>query len=148
MAQLKIGALAKRTGTNAPTIRYYEDIGLLPHAYRRSGGQRIYGEEDVTRLTFIRRCRDFGLSIEQVRSLLALAEDQQRSCFDARDIARDHLSLVRSRLRELRALERSLTAFVADCDNLCEGGVGRDCAMLQSLGRPRAGVLTKPGLVT
>jgi DNA-binding transcriptional MerR regulator len=63
MAGLRIGALASRMGTNAPTIRYYEEIGLLPRAHRRSGGQRIYSEEDVTRLTFIRRCRGFGFSI-------------------------------------------------------------------------------------
>jgi DNA-binding transcriptional MerR regulator len=57
MAQLRIGTLTRRTGTNAPTIRYYEDIGLLPRPHRRLGGQRAYAEEDVTRLTFIRRCR-------------------------------------------------------------------------------------------
>jgi MerR family transcriptional regulator, copper efflux regulator len=137
MAQLKIGGLAKRTGTNAPTIRYYEDIGLLPRAYRRSGGQRTYGEDDVTRLTFIRRCRDFGLSIKQVRSLIVLAQDRERSCFDARDLARDHLAVVRSRLRELKALEHDLAGFVVDCDALCKGGSGHDCAVLQNLGEPR-----------
>jgi DNA-binding transcriptional MerR regulator len=135
MARLKIGGLAKLTGTNAPTIRYYEEIGLLPRAHRRPGGQRTYGDEDVTRLTFIRRCRDFGLPIEQVRSLLALAEDRERSCFEARDLARDHWSAVRSRLRELRALERSLARFVADCDLLCSGGAGSDCVILQDLGK-------------
>jgi DNA-binding transcriptional MerR regulator len=137
MAQLKIGALARKTGTNAPTIRYYEEIGLLPRAYRRSGGQRTYGEGDVTRLTFIRRCRDFGMPIERVRSLLSLAEDQKRSCFEARDMARDHLAVVRSRLRELKALERDLVRFVVDCESLCEGGAGSDCIVLQSLGKPR-----------
>ena len=135
MAQLKIGALARRTGTNGPMIRYYEDIGLLPRAL--SGGQRTYGEDDVTRLTFIRRCREFGLSINQVRSLIALAQDRERSCFDARDLARDHLAVVRSRLRDLKALERDLAGFLADCDALCKGGSGRDCAVLQSLGEPR-----------
>jgi DNA-binding transcriptional MerR regulator len=139
MAQLRIGALGRRTGTNAPTIRYYEDIGLLPRARRHSGGQRSYGEEDVTRLTFIRRCRDLGLSIEQVRSFLALAQDRERSCFDARDLARDHLAAVRLRLRELKTLERSIANFVADCDSLCAGGPGPDCAVLQDLGKaPRA----------
>lgn len=136
MTELKIGALGRRTGTNAPTIRYYEDIGLLPPAHRHSGGQRCYGEEDVRRLTFIRRCRDLGLSIEQVKSLLALAQDRERSCFEARDLARDHLAVVRSKLRELRALERTIASFVADCDSLCAGGPGRDCAMLQDLKKP------------
>jgi DNA-binding transcriptional MerR regulator len=137
VAQLKIGGLAKHTGTNAPTIRYYEEIGLLPRAYRRSGGHRTYGDEDVVRLTFIRRCRDFGLAIEQVKSLLSLAQDQERSCFEARDIARDHLATVRSRLRELKALERDLARFAAECDSLCEGGAGSDCVVLKNLGKPR-----------
>lgn len=137
MAQLKIGGLARETGTNAPTIRYYEEIGLLPRAHRRSGGQRSYGDEDIVRLTFIRRCRDFGLSIEQVKSLLSLAHDQERSCFEARDIARDHLAAVRSRVRELKALERDLARFAAECDSLCEGGAGSDCVVLQNLGKPR-----------
>ena len=136
MAQIRIGALARRTGTNAPTIRYYEEIGLLPRAHRHSGGQRIYGEEDVVRLTFIRRWRDFGLSIEQVSSLLALAQDRERSCFDARDLARDHLAEVRSKLRELKRLERSIAAFVADCESLCAGGAGADCMILHELGCP------------
>jgi len=140
MVQLRIGTLGRRTGTNAPTIRYYEEIGLLPPAQRHSGGQRWYGEEDVRRLMFIRRCRKFGLSIEQVRSLLALAQDGERSCFDARDLARDHLADVRSKLRELKALERSIAGFVADCDSRCAGGPGRDCAILQDLknASPRA----------
>lgn len=90
MAGLKIGALADRTGATAPTIRYYEEIGLLRRADRQSGGQRIYGEDDISRLTFIRRCRDFGLSIEQVRALVALAQDPERSCMEARDIAEGH----------------------------------------------------------
>ena len=84
MPQLRIGALAERAGTNAPTIRYYEEIGLLRPADRQAGGQRAYGEEYVRRLAFIRRCRDFGFSIEQVRSLVALVQDRERSCMDAR----------------------------------------------------------------
>jgi DNA-binding transcriptional MerR regulator len=64
---LKIGALAESTGTNAPTIRYYESIGLLPCPGRRGGGQRTYGDEVVKRLTFICRCRDFDFPIDKVR---------------------------------------------------------------------------------
>ena len=99
MPNLRIGALAERAGTNAPTIRYYEEIGLLRQADRQAGGQRAYGEEDVRRLMFIRRCRDFGFSIERVRSLVALVEDRERSCMDARDLAQEHLMAVRAKLR-------------------------------------------------
>src|ERR671919_2292431 len=112
MSGLKIGELARRTGTNAPTVRYYEQIGLLPTATRRDGGQRSYGEEDVKRLTFIRRCRDFGFSIEQVRSLVALVEDRERSCLEARDLAQEHLAAVRAKLNELKGLERSIVGFI------------------------------------
>jgi DNA-binding transcriptional MerR regulator len=135
MAKLKIGGLADRSGTNAPTIRYYEEIGLLRPADRQSGGQRTYGDADVKRLTFIRRCRDFGFSIEQVRSLVALVEDRDRSCMDARDLAQAHLTAVRARLTELKALERSIAGFVASCDASCAGGPGPDCVILEDLSR-------------
>ena len=135
---MKIGSLAERTGTNAPTIRYYEEIGLLPRPSRRDGGQRSYGEEDVRRLTFIRRCREFGFPIEQVRTLAALFQDQGRSCMEARDLAYEHLTAVRAKLKELRALERSIAAFVESCDSACAGGPGPDCVILDDLGAPEA----------
>jgi len=136
MADLKIGVLAKRTGTTVPTIRYYEEIRLLRQADRQTGGQRVYKAEDVKRLTFIRRCRDFGFSIEQVRSLIAIVQGKTRSCMDARDLTQQHLTAVREKLRELKALERSLVAFVAMCDSACDGGPGPDCAILDDLVRP------------
>ena len=85
---MRIGTLADRTGTNVPTIRYYESIGLLPQAARQEGRQRVYGERDVERLTFIRRCREFGFSVEQVRSLEALGRDRSRSCLELRELAK------------------------------------------------------------
>jgi MerR family transcriptional regulator, copper efflux regulator len=75
MDELKIGDLAERTGTSVPTIRYYEEIGLLPRALRQAGGQRVYSADDVERLTFIRRCRDFDFSIDEVRALVAIVHD-------------------------------------------------------------------------
>ena len=84
MPGYKIGELAERTRTNAPTIRYYEQIGLLPRPDRQEGNQRRYADADVRRLTFIRRCRDFGFSIDQVRALVTLVADRSRSCLEAR----------------------------------------------------------------
>jgi len=133
---IRIGELARRTRTNPPTIRYYEDIGLLPPAARRDGGQRSYGEEDRKRLTFIRQCREFGFPIEQVRSLVALTEDAARPCIDARTIAADHLAAVREKLADLKKLERSLADFVCRCDAACSGGAGPDCIILRDLGEP------------
>lgn len=137
MDGLKIGALAKRTGTNAPMIRYYEEIGLLRSADRQAGGQRVYGDADVKRLTFIRRCREFGFSIEQVRSLVELMQDPTQSCAHARDLAQEHLIAVRAKLAELKALERSIAAFVASCDASCAGGPGPECVILDDLSKTR-----------
>lgn len=133
MPHLKIGALAKQTSTSTPTVRYYEEIGLLPVAGRGAGGQRVYGDTDVQRLTFIRRCRDFGFSIEQVRTLVGLVQDPQSSCMHARDLAVEHLGALRAKLAELRALERSIAGFVARCDTSCAGGPGPDCVILGDL---------------
>lgn len=135
---LKIGDLAKRTGTNAPTIRYYEDIGLIPRARRRDGGQRSYGPADVRLLTFIRQCREFGFSVERVRDLVALMQDRTRDCVAARDIAQTHLDEVRAKLRDLRSLESSLFGFVQSCENRCAGGPGSGCVILQDLATPQA----------
>jgi DNA-binding transcriptional MerR regulator len=130
---LKISELAQLTGTTPPSIRYYEDIGLLPIAGRQGGGQRRYDATDVRRLTFIRRCRAFGFGIGQVRELLALLDDRTRRCVAARDIGQAHLYALRAKMTELRALERSMTAFVRSCDAECAGGCGAECVPLQRL---------------
>jgi len=136
MTALTIGRVAAETGTNAPTIRYYERIGLFPPAAHRVGNQRRYGGADVRRLTFIRRCRDFGFSIDQVRLLTAVMDNPGRSCMDARNLAQAHLDAVGAKRAELQALERSLAAFVAHCDAACAGGPGPDCAVLDELASP------------
>jgi MerR family transcriptional regulator, copper efflux regulator len=135
LTELKIGGLAERSGTTPPTIRYYEEIGLMPRPLRQGAGQRRYGQEDVRRLTFIRRCRDFGFSIDQVRALVELLDDRQRSCIEARDIGRAHLAAIQAKLAELRALERVIAGFVRDCDTSCAGGPGPDCVPLAHLTR-------------
>jgi DNA-binding transcriptional MerR regulator len=136
MREMKIGELAVLTATSVPTIRYYEQIGLLRRAARQPGGQRVYSRDDLERLTFIRRCREFDFSIEQVRALVALVRDPKSSCMDARDMAAEHLAVVRAKMRELRALERSLIAFVKLCDTSCAGGPGSECVILDGLAKP------------
>lgn len=128
---LTIGKLAKAAGVSTPTIRYYEEIGLLPAADRSQSGQRVYGAEDLERLTFIRRCRDFGFGIEQVRLLAGLSISADKDCREVGDIARGHLGEVQAKLTELKALERSLQRFVDHCDAMCCGGPGRDCVVFQ-----------------
>lgn len=128
---LTIGALATHTSTNVPTIRYYEEIGLLPQAQRSAHGRRYYRDSDLKRLTFIRRCRDFGFPIEQVRELVNLLEDGDRSCIEVRDLAQMRLDTVRARLQEMRQLEASLVSFVESCDEACCKGTTRDCTIVE-----------------
>jgi MerR family copper efflux transcriptional regulator len=130
---LSIGQLAKAAGVTTPTIRYYEEIGLLPKARRTAAGQRVYADGELERLTFIRRCRDFGFSIEEVRVLAGLSISPVLDCSQVRDLARTHLSQVRARLEELKALEISLASFASKCDAACAGGPARDCVVFEDL---------------
>ena len=134
-----IGVLAQQTDCSVPTIRYYEEIGLLPAGPRTEGGRRVYGDAAVRRLTFIRRCRDFGFSIDQVRELIGLVDEPQRPCVEVRDIAATHLTQLRARLTELQALERAMAAFVCSCDTACVGGPAIDCTILEDLAEPGGG---------
>ncbi|MCW5663889.1 MAG: helix-turn-helix domain-containing protein [Piscinibacter sp.] len=133
-AALTIGALADRSGCSVPTIRYYEEIGLIPPARRRDSGHRVYDASAVDLLTFVRHCRDFGFPIEQVRELVSLAASEQRDCFETLDIAHAHLKTVRAKLAELRALERSLARFAKSCSEMCAGGPAARCSILRDLG--------------
>jgi MerR family transcriptional regulator, copper efflux regulator len=135
---LTIGALAKAAGITTPTIRYYEEIGLLPPAKRTASGQRHYDESDISRLTFIKQCRDFGFSIEQVRVLLDLSISTERDCAETRDIAQAHLDEVRARMVELGALQTRLQDFVTRCNDVCAGGPGCDCVIFKDMATPKA----------
>lgn len=128
-----IGALAKAAGVSTPTIRYYEEIGLMPPASRSTGGQRQYDDSDLGRLTFIKQCRDFGFGIDQVRILLELSISADRDCAETRDIAQKHLVEVRQKLKELAALEHRLSGFVDRCSQACAGGAGQDCVIFKDL---------------
>lgn len=131
---MTIGKIAGEAGCTVPTVRYYEEIGLLPEASRRAGGHRVYGDADVSRLNFIRRCRDFGFSIEQVKEFLTLVEAPDRDCVAARDLAQVHLDEVRRKLGELRTLEQNLKQLVDECSAQCAGGASRDCTILEDFG--------------
>lgn len=133
---LSIGVIAQQTGCTVPTIRYYEEIGLLPAGPRTEGGRRVYGQPAVRRLTFIRRCRDFGFSIDQVRELVGLVDEPDRPCIEVRDVAARHLVQLRQKLAELQALESSVAAFVCSCDTACAGGAAVDCTILEDLALP------------
>ena len=141
---IRIGALAQRTGCSVPTIRYYEQIGLIPAASRRSSGHRVYDAAAVRRLGFIHRCRHFGFTIEQIRALISLADKEDRNCEEARDVAQANLDGVRAKLAELRTLERSLAEFVEVCTASCAGGPVRECTILKDLSPETAPAAKQP----
>lgn len=127
--ELTIGALSRRTNVKVPTIRYYEQIGLLPEAPRTDSNRRMYDEVAAKRLAFIRHARDLGFNIEAIRELLALIAEPQASCHAADSIALRRLSEIERRIQQLVALRSELRRMVEDC------GHGRvsDCRVIEAL---------------
>ena len=126
---LTIGSLGKRTGTKVQTIRYYEQIGLMPEPGRTEGGQRRYGDAEVDRLSFIRHARQLGFSLEAMRELLDLSDNPDRSCGEADSIARRQLKQVELRMDRLKALRTELKRMIQECS----GGKTADCKVLEVL---------------
>ncbi len=124
-----IGTLSKRTGCNVETIRYYERIGLLPRAVRSQGGHRLYGEAESRRLGFIRRTRELGFTLDQVRTLLKLVDGGRYTCAHVKHITVHHLDEVRRKLADLRKIERVLAKMAAQCD----GGTVPKCPVIDAL---------------
>jgi Cu(I)-responsive transcriptional regulator len=124
-----IGDLGRHTGTKVQTIRYYEQIGVMPEPMRTEGGQRRYGQAHLDRLAFIRHSRELGFSLDQIRSLLDLSDRPERTCGEADLIAQENLRAVRRRLRSLRALEEELERMVSECS----GGRVCDCRVIEVL---------------
>ena len=113
--EISIGALSRRTGVKAPTIRYYELVALMPAPPRSEGKQRRYAESDVSRLIFIRHARELGFEIEAIRTLLALQDNPDQSCATADHIARARLADVEQRIRSLTALKTELNLMIDGC---------------------------------
>jgi DNA-binding transcriptional MerR regulator len=132
---LTIGELAARTGVTSEAIRYYEREGVIPPASRAGAGSyRQYGIADAERLRFVRRARDLGFSLEEVRELLALAAgDRNRPCGDVNQIAHSHLAQVDAKLAQLRALRRELNRLIEACDR---DAALADCSLLSALSAP------------
>ena len=126
---MKIGELARATGTNIETIRYYERIGLLPKPLRTDGNYRDYSPEHVERLSFVRHSRGLGFDITDIRSLLNLADEPARDCGDADRIANGHLVAVERKIAKLRQLQSELKRMIAEC----RGGQISSCNIMRSL---------------
>ena len=126
---LAIGTLAKRTGTKVQTIRYYEQIGLLPEPGRTEGGQRRYGDADLDRLAFIRHARQLGFTLEAIRELLDLSDNPTRSCAEVDIIAHRQLKEVEARIARLEALRKELKRMLRECSQ----DTVLDCRVLEVL---------------
>lgn len=128
--RMTIGDLAKATGVKVVTIRYYEQAGLLPEPTRTEGNYRLYKSQHTRRLQFIRRLRDLGFTLEQVRQLLQLASDKNQDCGDVDRITNQHLATVEEKLRDLQRLATELRRL----SRCCKGG-GRiaECRIIEAL---------------
>lgn len=126
-SRFTIGRLADATGTKVQTIRYYEQIGLLPPAPRSEGNQRLYDQQACKRLAFIRHARQLGFPLEAVRELLDLADHPERPCVDATLIARRQLKEIDQRLARLTALRGELARMAEQC----KGGRVKDCRVIE-----------------
>lgn len=126
---IPIGELARRTGVKVPTIRFYEQIGLIAAPPRTEGNQRRYGKAEIDRLNFIRHARDLGFEVDQIRELLAMSQEPQASCHQADSIAKAHLREVDRRIERLQALREELARMIDEC------GHGRicDCRIIEVL---------------
>ena len=125
-----IGEMSKRANVKIPTIRYYEQIGLLPEAERNSGNQRRYDKAGLERLSFIRHARDLGFSIDAIGALIDLQNHPDRSCKSANEIAVAQLAGVRAKIKRLRLLEKELARISLGCDGQ---GPSEECYVLASL---------------
>ena len=124
-----IGALSKRTGVNIETIRYYERIGVMPAPLRTEGGQRVYDDDHIKRLSFIRRCRALGFSLDDIRALLKLVDGGDHTCGEVHDMTVTHIADIRAKITDLKRMERVLKDMAARC----AGGDVPDCPILEAL---------------
>jgi Cu(I)-responsive transcriptional regulator len=128
-----IGEMARATSTKVETIRYYERIGLLPSPARTGGNYRAYVRHHLERLSFIRRGRDLGFSLDEVRELLRLSDDRDQSCAEVDRIARLHLIEVERKLADLAALRVELRQLI----NQCQHGTVAECRIIEALAPAR-----------
>jgi Cu(I)-responsive transcriptional regulator len=134
--RITIGDLAKRTGTKVVTVRYYEQIGLLPVPSRTAGNYRTYSNEHLRRLRFIRRCRDLGFTLDQIRDLLRLSSQKDEECGEVDRITAQHLIEVEQKISDLRRLAKELRRLNKSCQG---NGIIADCRIIEALSPAREG---------
>ena len=140
MQSFHIGQVAQRTGLTVDAIRFYEKVGLLPQAARSTGGYRLYQDRDVADLQFIQRAQQLGFSLTEIRDLVSIQRHPQEACAHVRDLIAQKLAVVRSKIEELRTLERGLAAALQQCRKaLRKPSKNQDCCpVLQDITAHRA----------
>jgi MerR family mercuric resistance operon transcriptional regulator len=130
-AAISIGELSRRTGVNIETIRYYERINIMPKPPRTASGRRVYGEMESRALAFIRRARELGFTLDEIRVLLAVAAEGggHQACVEVRDLAARHLADLRAKITDLKAMESVLT----DAVDRCAQGESTRCPLIDTL---------------
>lgn len=123
------GALAQQSAINSETIRYYEKIELMPHPMRSEGGHRIYDDDHLKRLVFIRRCRGLGFSLEEIRNLLGLVDTGKYSCDEVRLQTQTHLKDIQQKVCDLKKMESTLEKLLVECRN----GKQASCPIVEAL---------------
>jgi MerR family copper efflux transcriptional regulator len=131
---MNIGQAAGETGVSAKMIRYYESIGLIRESARTEAGYRIYGAGELDALRFIKRARTLGFSLDQIRELLSLWQNDARASADVKAIALAHVAELNTRIAELSAMRDTLNELAESC----HGDNRPDCPILQNLGLPKA----------
>lgn len=133
------GELAGQTGCNIETIRYYERIGLLPPPPRSQGGHRLYGQDLIKRLTFVRRSRDLGFTLKEIRGLLRLVDGGKYTCAQVETMALDHVREIRRKISDLKKLKNVLETMAAQC----KGATVPKCPIIDALYDPRMRLLVQ-----
>ncbi len=140
---MNIGEAASASGVSAKMIRHYERVGLVPSASRTDAGYRQYGDKDLGTLRFIRRSRDLGFSIEQIRALLGLWQDRRRPSREVKTLAEEHIRELDAKLAELQAMKATL-AHLVQC---CHGDDRPDCPIIETLADGNGKAVAKAALV-
>ncbi len=136
MKQMTIGQVARRAGVGVETVRFYERQGLLEEPARRESGYRQYAADAVGRLRFIRRAKDLGFTLKEIKELIALGQDPDATRADVRRKAEDKIADIEARVRDLLRIKGALQALTSACDG---HGPLEGCPILQALGGPEEG---------
>ncbi len=129
ISTLSIGKLSKATGVNIETIRYYEKIGIMPKSGRSTGGNRLYEGEHIKRLAFIRRSRELGFSLDEIRELLKMVDEDTYTCAEIASLSQKHLDDIRAKIKDLRKIERHMKDMLSQCSH----DHTPDCAIIDVL---------------